>query len=83
MGDLSPEEAYIYVHGGVIKDVNGDDVVWPGLLSQSEKTPKLDEEDWKNVHSVCGGNIRQLDDIVRFAIKTGSWEKGRTQFLFF
>lgn len=83
LGDLTRNEALVYVRGGN----EGDDEMWPdprsqseklwaGILSQSDDAPKLEEKDWDEVWSVCGGNVLLIQACVREAIATGSWVSG-------
>lgn len=79
LGDLTSAEAFVYLCGGDVLNRNGAKEAWPGLISQSEKTLALGmtPEDWKEVWSVCGGNIQLLKVCVGYATQSNSWEKGK------
>ncbi|KAG7673557.1 hypothetical protein KSW81_006758 [Nannochloris sp. 'desiccata'] len=78
VGDLTSAEAFVYLCGGKVLNRWGDEENWPGLVTQSAETLGLGmtPEDWKNVWSVCGGNIHLLKVCVGYAEQCNSWEKG-------
>ena len=79
LGDLTSEEAFVYVCGGKMKTRTGSEEEWPGLMAQSEATKKLGmtPEEWKKVWSVCGGNMYLLLNCVAEAADYDSWDKGK------
>ncbi|KAH7622167.1 hypothetical protein NADE_004757 [Nannochloris sp. 'desiccata'] len=78
VGDLTSAEAFVYLCGGKVLNRWEDEENWPGLVTQSAETLGLGmtPEDWKNVWSVCGGNIHLLKVCVGYAEQCNSWEKG-------
>ena len=85
LGDLTSAEAFVYVCGGKVTNRNGVEEDWPGLMAQSEETKKLrmTPEDWKNVWSVCGGNVHLLRNCVAYAKEFNSWDLGKKLLLAF
>ena len=78
LGDLTSAEAFVYLCGGKVLNRNGVWEDWPGLRAQSKETLalKMTPEDWKEVWSVCGGNIHLLKVCVRYAKQCNSWKEG-------
>ncbi len=76
LGDLTSAEAFVYVCGGKVRNKEGAEEEWPGLIAQSEETLALGmtPEDWKKVWSVCGGNLHLLKNCVDRASPYTSWE---------
>ena len=79
LGDLTSAEAFVYLCGGKVINRNGVLEDWPGLLAQSKATKELGmtPEDWKEVWSVCGGNIHLLKICVAYAEESNSWKEGK------
>ncbi len=82
LGDLTSDEAFVYVCGGKVRNMNGFEEDWPGLMAQSEETLSLGmtPENWKKVWSVCGGNMYLLKNCVAAATQYNSWDKGKKLF---
>ena len=85
LGDLTSVEAFAYLCGGKVLNRNGVLEDWPGLIAQSKETKKLGmtPEDWKEVWSVCGGNIHLLKVCIGYAEQSNSWKEGKKQLLVF
>ena len=83
LGDLTSDEAFVYVCGGKVRNRNGFEEDWPGLMAQSAETLALGmtPEDWKKVWAVCGGNMYLLKYCVASATQYNSWDEGKKPLL--
>ncbi|KAG7669701.1 hypothetical protein KSW81_007849 [Nannochloris sp. 'desiccata'] len=83
LGDLTSAEAFVYVCGGKVSNRKGAVEDWPGLMAQSEETRDLGmtPEEWKEVWSVCGGNMHLLRICVAYATQYKSWDEGVREIL--